>query len=195
MNDDNESQKSKQLFQLHGKYIISPVKSGFLLFNQNAAHQRILYEKYLYQLNHKKSVTQQLLFPKTIELDLADANLLKNILTELNELGIDIKEFGSKSFIIHGLPTELNGRDEQIIIHSLIEQFKMNLDLKLEIFDNIARSLATQSAIQLGQFLMVDEMQELIDKLFACEVPYSCPSGDKTFIKLEFEDLDRKFKT
>ncbi len=185
---------SKHLFQLHKKYILSTVKSGFLLFDQNIVHQRIMYERYLYQFEHKKSITQQLLFPQTIELSVPDASLLKDILPQLNELGLDIREFGSNSFIVHGLPSELSQQNEMEIITQLLEQYKRNTDIKLDLYDNISRSLAAQSAIKHGKTLTMNEMQLLIDELFACEVPYAGPGGRKTFINIDMHELNKRFE-
>ena len=186
--------KSKQLYQLHLRYIISPIASGFLLFDQHIAHQRIMYERYLYQFENKKASSQQLLFAQNIELSLSDAQLLQGLIPELNNLGIDIREFGHQSFVIQGLPAEFNDQDGQAVVLQLLEQFKQNLDLKLEQFDNLSRSLAYQSAIKPGKFLMLDEMQLLIDELFACQIPYAGPNGRKTFISLDLEELDKRFE-
>lgn len=190
-----ENPISKQLYQLHLQYIVSPIKSGFMLIHQQRAHQRIMYERYLTQLEHKKANTQKLLFPQTIELSVADAAILKELLPQLNTLGLDIKEFGQNSFVVHGLPSELSQQNEQEIIARLLEQFKQNLDLKIERYDNIARALAYQSAIKTGKILTHVEMQQLVDELFACAVPYVNPSGKKTFISVPLEELSQRFDT
>lgn len=189
-----DSPTTKHLYQLHNRYIVSPIKSGFMLIDQQTAHQRVMYERYLYQLENKKATTQKLLFPQTIELSIADATLLKELLPQLNELGLDIKEFGTNSFVVHGLPSELSHQNEQLIICQLLEQFKQNIDLKLELYDNIARSLAYQAAIKAGSFMEPIEMQQLINELFACQVPYVGPNGHKTFISMDMEELSKRFQ-
>lgn len=192
-NSDNNPQVSKQLYQLHLQYIVSPIKSGFLLIDQNTAHQRILYERYLALMENKTATTQKLLFPQTIELATAAANLLQSMLPKLNELGLDIKEFGSNSFVVHGLPAEFNQVDASELIQSLLEQFQQNLELKLEITESIARSLAYQAAIKKGKWLDVDEMQQLVDELFGCAVPFRSPNGKKTFITVELDEIIKRF--
>ncbi|MFK7798406.1 MAG: DNA mismatch repair endonuclease MutL [Aureispira sp.] len=184
---------TKHLYQLHARYIVSPIKSGFMLVDQNMAHQRILYERYLQQLDQKKANTQKLLFPQTVELSAADASLLKNLLPQLEELGMDIKEFGDNSFVVHGLPSELSQKNEQQIMAQLLEQFKQNVDLNIELYDNLARSLAQQAAMKVGQQLSPLEMRQLINELFACHVPYVGPSGHKTFISMDLEELAKQF--
>lgn len=189
-----DSATTKHLYQLHGRYIVSPIKSGFLLIDQHTAHKRIMYERYLYQFENKRATTQKLLFPQTVELSVSDAALLKDLLPQLNELGLDIKEFGTNSFVVHGLPSELSQQNEQIIITKLIEQFKLNVDLKIDLYDNIARSLAYQAAIKHGKNLNAVEMQQLINELFACQVPYVGPSGHKTFISMDLVELSKRFE-
>lgn len=190
----SNTQISKQLYQLHNKYIISPIKSGFMLIDQHTAHLRIMYERYLFQLENKKSITQKLLFPQSIELPPADAALLQEILPQLHILGLEIEEFGNNSFVVHGLPIELSQQDPNTLIHQFLEQFKSNLELKIELFDSIARTLARQSAIKSGKVLDINEMQQLIDELFACQIPYVGPYGRKTFISLDMEELGKRFE-
>lgn len=184
---------TKHLYQLHARYIVSPIKSGFMLVDQHMAHQRILYERYLQQLDQKQANTQKLLFPQTVDLSTADAALLQNILPQLQELGMDIKEFGDNSFVVHGLPSELSQKDAQQIIVQLLEQFKQNVDLNIELYDNLARSLAQQAAMKAGTSLTPLEMRQLINELFACHVPYVGPSGHKTFISMDLEELAKQF--
>ncbi len=186
-------QVSKQLYQLHLQYIVSPIKSGFLLIDQNAAHQRIVYERYLTKLQNKSATTQKLLFPETIEMGAAAANILLSLLPQLNQLGLDIKDFGNNSFVVHGLPAEFNNADANEVVQSLLEQFQQNIGLQLEIHENIARALAFQAAIKRGKLLDQTEMQQLVDELFACNVPFRAPNGKKTFVTVELEELAKRF--
>ncbi len=189
------SKKQKEPYQVHGTYIVNQIKSGFLLVDQQAAHERILYERYMAALEEQESFTQKELFPKTITVTTADAEVLKSIGEQINALGFDLQEFGNNTFVIHGIPADLpQGYDEIRIIENLLEQYKNNLDLKLDIHDNIARSMARSAAIKKGQQLTVVEMQELIDQLFACSVPYKNPAGKNCFITFELEDLARRFE-
>lgn len=188
------SKQQKKPYQIHSTYIVSQIKSGFMLIDQQAAHERILYEKYFNALTENETFIQKELFPRTISLSPADATMLKDILPQVNALGFDIQEFGQTEFVIQGVPADLaSSRDEQQIVESILEQFKQNLDVKLDIRENIARSLARGAAIKRGQKLKASEMQELIDKLFACEMPYKSPTGRNTFIMYDLEDLTKRF--
>jgi DNA mismatch repair protein MutL len=184
----------KPAYQLHNSYIISQIKSGILLIDQQSAHERILYERYLTVLEEQQSATQSQLFPRTISLAPSDATLLQEIIQEINSLGFDIQEFGNNTFVVNGVPSEIAGKqDEAKVIESLLEQYKTNIELKLNTKDNIARAMSKSAAIKRGQSLGKEEMQTLIDQLFACTVPFKSPSGRKCFISLELDDLSKRF--
>ena len=181
-------------YQVHASYIVSHIKSGFLLIDQQAAHERILYERYLAMMETEGLSTQNKLFPKNIELSPVDAALLREILGQVNQLGFDIQEFGQDSFVVHGVPADIGkGQDEQTLIEHLLERFKMNTDLKLGVHENLARSMARSTCIKRGQTMDVREMRSLIDQLFACAVPFKSPNGRQCFLTFSLEDLDKKF--
>ena len=196
MDDDAESfsKGQREPYQIHGQYIVSHLKSGFLLIDQQAASERILYERYLSALENHPIATQKALFPKTIELSAADAALLRDILEEVNYLGFEISEFGGNTFAIHGSPAELRGGiSEEMLLEKVLAQYKGNLELQLGTRDNLARSMARNAALRRGQSLTPQEMQDLVDRLFACSVPYNSPSGRKCFIQFDLEELQKQF--
>ncbi|MFN4255726.1 MAG: DNA mismatch repair endonuclease MutL [Saprospiraceae bacterium] len=184
----------KEPYQIHGQYIVSQIKSGFLLIDQQAASERILYERYLEALGNQPIATQQVLFPKTIELAPANAELLRDILPEVNRLGFDVAEFGPNTFVVHGTPADMAaGQDEQALLEKLLYQYKSDLELELGTHENLARALARSAAIRRGQALAVPEMQDLIDQLFACATPFKSPGGRNCFITFELEELTKRF--
>ncbi len=190
----SSSDEQKEPCQIHGTYIVSQIKSGFLLIDQQAAHERVLYERYLGSLEGQGAISQQELFPKNINLSPADALLLQGMLPEINKLGFDIQEFGKNSFVLHGRPGSLPaGQDEQLIIEQLIELYRQNMELNTNSNENIARSLAVSAAIKRGQPMSPIEMRALIDQLFACSMPFQSPSGRKCFMTYELDDLEKQF--
>lgn len=196
LDDSNQSfsKDVKPLFQIHSTYIVSHIKSGYILLDQQSAHERILYERYLSMLNEKEAVTQKELFPRNITLNPADAEILKDLLPQINLLGFDIQEFGNDAFVIHGVPADLkSSQDEQKLIEQLLEQYKSNQDMNLNNLENVARAMARSSAIKKGQNLSQEEMRELVDQLFACAMPFSSPSGKKCFVTFELDELAKKF--
>jgi DNA mismatch repair protein MutL len=180
--------------QVHNRYILSSIKSGFILIDQQSAHERILYERFLRALNNKPQASQQLLFPQHISCSASDVEVLKEILPDINVLGFDIQEFGQNDFVIHGMPADIIAGNEQDIIDSLLENYKNNLSvLKLDRREGLARSMAQQASVKAGQVLQAREMENLIDELFACEQPYVAPNGRLTFSTFDLNELDKRF--
>ncbi len=188
------SKESKKPYQIHNTYIISQIASGFLLIDQQAAHERILYEKYLAILESQQPSIQKELFPKNIKLPPADAILLKEMLPHLNLLGLDVREFGQDTFVLHGIPAGLKSNlPEQELIELLIEQYRRNVDLKTGLNEGIARSMAYSAAIKRGHPLKKEEMREIIDQLFACSIPFKGPRGNHCFVTYSLEELSKRF--
>ena len=181
-------------FQLHQRYIISQVKSGMMLIDQHAAHERVLYEKYMQNLEKKSGASQQFLFPQKVELSGSDFSLVSDLMEEIRDLGFDIAPFGQQCVVINGIPADLAGTDEKHLFEGLIEQFKHNKAiLTLDKRENMARALASRSALKRGQKLSGLEMRALIDQLFACRNPNYAPDGRLTFCILEMDKLANFF--
>ncbi|MCB9361164.1 MAG: DNA mismatch repair endonuclease MutL [Flavobacteriales bacterium] len=192
--DDEDTERGRTLLQLHKKYIFTQLKSGYLIIDQQRAHERVLYEKFTSQLKSKKSSSQQLLFPETIELTSADAELLNEIKPEIVALGFVMDKVGRNSFVVSGVPSEIKEQNIKQTLEKLLEQFKLNSnELKLEKQENLATSLARSASVKAGHFLTTEEMNNLVDNLFACEMPYSLPNGKPTIISLNLDDLNKQF--
>lgn len=191
-----EKSSSKEPYQIHSTYIVSHIKSGFLLIDQQAAHERILYEKYLTQLEQKQVLTQAELFPCTLRFTPSDALILHEILPLINQLGYDIREFGKNSFVVQGIPADVpKGSDAQKLVEMLLEQFKNETDLRLGIHERLARALTRSSAIKRGTPLSIPEMQSLIDQLFACSMPFKSPTGRACFLTFDLAKLSKDFSS
>lgn len=181
--------------QIQRRYIVSQIKSGFILIDQQAAHERIMYERYIKMLEKNTNKSQRQLFPQSLELNPMDTQILLQILPEINGLGFDIQEFGKNSFVIHGFPADIVQENEKKTIEELIEQYKMNAQVtKLSKRENLAKSLAHSSSIKAGKKLSVEEMKSLIDELFACENAFTAPNGRFTFITIGNDELEKRFE-
>ncbi|MCX6230495.1 MAG: DNA mismatch repair endonuclease MutL [Bacteroidetes bacterium] len=182
-------------FQLQHRYIITSIKSGLVIIDQQAAHERILYEDFVECIEQHNGVSQQQLFPQTIVFTPSDGELIKEMKTELLSLGFDINDSGSNTFIVNGIPANMADEDIKGIIEGMLENFRMNLlSLKVDKKINLALSMARNMAIKPGKPLMQEEMQHLIDRLFACKMPYQSPSGKKVLVSVTLEDISAKFK-
>jgi len=186
----------KQLMQLHNKYILSQIKSGLMLIDQQAAHERILYERFSLHLEDRKGASQQSLFPQTVTLSPNDYELAKGMLDDIKSLGFEVREFGKNTLVIEGIPVDLgsNQVNETQLFEHLIEGFKNSQqELKLDKRDALARSMARNSAIKSGVVLGQEEMNMLIEQLFACKAPNFSISGKPVIQTMSLSELDKKF--
>lgn len=185
---------SSKTLQVHHKYLLVQVKSGVMLIDQQAAQERILYEKYMASLQKKMVTSQALLFPQTVELSPADSALVKELRAEFQELGFQFEDFGGNTIILNAIPADVQAANEKELLEELIEQYKNNLaTLKLDKRENLARAMAKRLASKLQPRMSDLEMNSLVDKLFGCEVPNYTPSGQKTLVIMELGQLQELF--
>lgn len=182
------------LWQFHKKYIMYQLENSLMIIDQHAAHERILYEQALDRLNSNANLSQQLLLPIYVELNPVDFEVVKSIENELKSLGFDIQLMSRRKVKIQGIPSDVRLGDEGKILQEIIDEFKENdVKLNLEKRDNLAKSYACKHAVKTGDRLTEDEMLNLIDKLFSTKMPYVCPHGRPTILKMSIEELDKKF--
>jgi DNA mismatch repair protein MutL len=198
LNDNTEPllpvAEEKTIFQLHNRYIIRQVKSGMMILDQQAAHERILYEKFLNQLKNQSGESQQSLFPQSISTSAADFALVLEMEKEINALGFRFEIFGKNTFAVNGIPSGLSSGREKELFEGLVEQFKINQsELTLPLQENLARSLAKRASLKIGQKLAREEMNALIDSLFACKSPNYSPEGNSTFFIFELNKIESYF--
>jgi DNA mismatch repair protein MutL len=180
--------------QLHNQYILCQTASGFILINQQAAHERILYEQLQDAAKGKPVATQRSMFPVTIELPPADAVLLEDLMNDLQQLGFMIEPFGKNTFMIQGTPADVVQGNEKQVIDALLEQFKhFSSDMKFSKREKLVRSLVKQQAIKPGRPLNEKEMEALVTDLFTCKQPNSSPDGNPTFLEFKKEQLEKMF--
>lgn len=189
------SGSEQQFFQLKNRYILTPVKSGVMIIDQSKAHQRIMFEYYLEMIEHHSGVVQQELFPQVVEFNPSDFALLIGINEELHLLGWDIRPQSGTSVAIHGSPANLSNQNFKEVLEGLLQEFKNNeVELHESSKIKIARSMAVASAIKVGQQLNQAEMQNLFDKLFACQMPNSSPRNKPTLFILGLDELEKRLK-
>ena len=166
-----------------------------MLIDQQAAHERILYERFLQQLENRQGASQQSLFPQSVSLNPGDFELVKDLLPDIQALGFQIREFGRNTVVVEGIPADLgNNISEVEMLEHLIEGFKNNQSaLKLDKRDNLARSLAKNAAVKAGTALSAMEMNLMVDELFACTMPNTSLNGKPVIITVTLEELIQKF--
>ena len=179
--------------QLHNQYILAETESGFILIDQQAAHERVIYENFSETMNGAARTTQRSMFPVTLELVHADCVLLEELMTDLHQLGYMIEPFGKNTFVIQGTPADVEQGNEKAVIEKLLEQYKHFSDLKFTKREKLIRSLAKQQAIKPGQQLTEKEMQALVNDLFNCQQSNSSPDGKPTYLQFKMEQLEKMF--
>jgi DNA mismatch repair protein MutL len=182
------------IYQLQKKYIITNIKSGIVVIDQQNAHERVIFEKIIASLDKAGYPSQQLLFPQTETLPAQDATILLENIEELQRAGFDLRDFGNNSIIISGIPAGSSDADIRSILEEIIEFKKQDSDaVKNSGKEGLAKAMARRMCVKSGRNLSEEEMKNLVDELFSCSMPYSSPSGKPTLFKITLDDLDKKF--
>ncbi|MBT6234675.1 MAG: DNA mismatch repair endonuclease MutL [Bacteroidetes bacterium] len=180
------------VFQVEGAFIITHLDGELCLVNQHRAHAQVLYERY--EANQHVS-SQQLLFPRTVELSKADLTLYLEMKDEINALGFDTSEFGKDAIIINGLPSELSKADGADVIVKILDDFKTNYqDIKLDKRDALKQAAAKNAAIKAGKVLGKEEMIQLLSDLLHCKQYTTNQAGKAIIVKLTNSSLERFFQ-
>lgn len=184
----------QKTYQLLNKYVISTVKSGMLLIDQNRAHQRILYEGLLKSMTIKEAVSQQLLFPLQLHFSPNELTILEQVKEDLEATGFVFSKFDKKGIDIIGVPVNVPDSEVPLILEQLISDVEQEVpDSNFSATDLLAKSMAKSLAIKTGQFLTNAEQEHLVNSLFACKEASVSPTNRATFITLNVDELDKKF--
>lgn len=179
-------------FRTSQGYIINPIKSGFVIIDQQYAHERIVYERCLEKMKSGIQSSQKTLFPETIQLSKEQALVLDALQPNLHLIGVDLEKKKDDNYSIQGLPIGLNVNGRQLI-ENLIADYTSNIDTDLGLEEKLAKTYAKQTGIKRSKQLTKEEMLLLIDELFACKLPYTNPSGHKCFVTINEEEIKNYF--
>lgn len=182
-----------KLFQINDRFIVLEHNSELWLINQHRAHEQILYERFKTRLSKKS--TQQLLFPRTVELSSGDAQLVMDLIEEISSLGFDISEFGKNTIIINGLPSELSKEDGGVVLEQIIEDYKINFQqLKSDKKEALVQAAAKNAAIKAGKKMGESEMRQLVSDLLHCKQNNVNMKGAPIVVKFNESSLERFFQ-
>ncbi|HNU41977.1 MAG TPA: DNA mismatch repair protein MutL, partial [Cyclobacteriaceae bacterium] len=191
--DEEKVPEEQGLFQFQQKYIVRASKTGLMIIDQQAAHERVLFERYLARQKGNAGNSQQSLFPQTVTLSASDYALAMEIEQELFALGFRFEIFGKHAVLVTGIPTGVTGTEKELF-EGLIEQFKKNqAELQLPVRDNLALALARRAAVKSGQKLLPEEIKSVVEGLFACSKPNFSPDGRPTFFTFETSKIESYF--
>jgi DNA mismatch repair protein MutL len=186
----------KPLAQLHNTYILAESDSGLVLIDQHAAHERVLFEKFMSQLEQHKLEKQQLVSPALVELSPREAAVLEENLELITELGFEVEKFGERSYLVKAVPLFLGRavKKEEIyeIVHSLIEAGSLkNSERRRE---EMIYRVACKNAVKAGDYLSMEEMHALLMQLGRTSRPETCPHGRPTVVTFDLEEIERRFR-
>jgi DNA mismatch repair protein MutL len=181
--------------QIHQKYLLVPVKSGVMIVDQQAAQERILFEKFLGALERNAGLSQALLFPEVVQFSPSDFAIVQELAQEFRALGFVYSEFGKNTILVNGIPAEVPPSREKELFEGLIEQYQQDrTNLVLDKKETIARAMAKRVAARLLSRMTDLEINALVDKLFATQVPNYTPSGQKTLVMMELNQVEALFQ-
>ncbi len=190
--EQNTSEVMPHLWQLQLTYIVTNTRDGMVIIDQHAAGERILYEKILKNFREQKKLSQSLLFPEVVELTSAEMILYRQTDNILVNMGFMIKEFSGNSLVIEGIPAYLHHWESASTLKDILDDLAAEKEPHIKAVEKIARYTACRAAVKAGDRLTVNLMQQLIDDLFICEFPYTCPHGRPTLIKITFSELEKR---
>jgi DNA mismatch repair protein MutL len=181
-------------YQIHKKYIVSPIKSGMLIIDQQRAHQRILYEQFLKSITIQKASSQQLLFPLTLYFSSNEIALLHEVKVSLENTGFVFEAIQTDSVVISGLPVSTSEGEIPQVLERLLHDLQEEIpDSNFSQMDTMAKSMAKSLSVKNGTYLTEKEQESIVNNLFACKDATTSPFQKTTFITMSVEDLDKKF--
>jgi len=187
-------QEVKRTYQIHKKYIVSPIKSGMVVINQKRAHERVLYEEFLTSMTVKQASSQRLLFPLELYFSSAEIKLIAELQLALENLGFIFDAIHDDSILVSGLPITITESKASFVLDDLLTDLQDGIpDNSFSQNDTIAKSMAKSLAVKTGTYLTEKEQENLVHNLFACKEPNVSPFQKPTFITMSVEDLDKKF--
>ena len=190
--NDIIAEKSPAHYQYKGTYIMTAVKSGLMIIDQHRAHVRILYERYLEQLRGKHRMPQKELFPEVVHFSPSEAVTLQRVLPEITNLGFELTDMGDNSYAVNAVPAGLEGIDVVKLVTAMVDSAVGHESSVVDdINRSLALSLARNAAIPQGQVLSNDEMENIINSLFACGNVNYTPDGKRILAIFGQQDIDR----
>lgn len=189
------TEKSTQHYQYKGSYILTSVKSGLMIINQQRAHIRILYDQYMAQIEQRQHISQRILFPDMVHFSPAEVPVLNEVMDDLNALGFDLSDLGNGTYSINGIPAGIEGLNPETLITNMVQTaIEKGCKVKEEVQSMLALSLAKAAAIVPGQVLSNEEMNNLVDGLFAVATPNYTPDGKTILTVIKEDELEKLFK-
>ena len=193
-NDEEVEHAVHKTYQIHKKYIVSSIKSGMVIVDQQRAHQRVLYENFLVNMTVLQASSQQLLFPLNLFFSSTEMELIAELQFSLMNTGFVFEETNKDHIVISGIPVNVTESEVSLVLEQLLSDLQDGIpESSFSQNDTIAKSMAKSLAVKTGTHLTEKEQENLVNGLFACKDPNVSPFQKPTFITMRVEDLDKKF--
>lgn len=187
--------QDKGFWQLHNTYILTQTRTGMTVIDQHLAHKRIIFEKAINATEEALPSTQQLLFAQTLELSASDYTLLKELHSIIQRMGFSVQLLSGNTAMINGVPADIEiGNEEEVLVSMLRQYQELGQKINLEAREKLAIAFASKAAIPRGKKLSQEEMESLVDQLFACEQPYLDPLKKPTINYIPIDELQARFR-
>ena len=193
--EDQNKRKILLLGTLHNTYILAQDEEGLLMIDQHAAHERVMYEQYLKQFRNDALKVQELISPVVIEANPGESLIIEENIQLLSSLGIIIELFGKSTFIIRALPSIIFKQQTPALINDIIDELNNDeLNRISQIKEERIAMAACKSAVKAYEALETHQITKILEDLFKCENPNTCPHGRPTMICFPTKEIERKFK-
>ena len=193
--ETNAVETSSQHYQYKGRFILTSVKSGLMVIDQQRAHVRILYDRYLTQIASRQGASQGMLFPDIVQFSASEIPVLESIMEDLSYLGFELTDLGGGSYAINGVPAGIEGlRPTELVQNMVHTALEKGCKVKEEVQSMLALSLAKAASIVTGQVLSNEEMNNLVDSLLTSSSPNYTPDGKTALVVLKEDEIEKLFK-
>lgn len=189
------AETAAQHYQYKGRFILTSVKSGLMIIEQQRAHIRVLYDRYLAQIAARKGASQGMLFPDIVQFSPSEIPVLESILQDLSYLGFELTDLGGGSYAVNGVPSGIEGLQPVVLVQDMVHTaIEKGCKVQEEVQSLLALALAKAAAIVPGQVLSNEEMNHLVDELLTSPIPNYTPDGKAVLTVLKEDELEKMFK-
>ncbi len=190
---EGDEKTGEKFFQFKEKFILTPVRSGLMIIDQRKAHISILYDQFLQEQTHKKGYIQKQLYPEEVQLNESDFHVIRQIQGEIRKAGLDIKLKEDCIVEIDGIPADIKRVEPGTLLENVLSYYDKSQNFSENVRETVSLALAKSAAVNYGRVLEMEEMRELVDKLFACSSPNFTPDGQKIISLIRTEDIEKLF--
>lgn len=192
--DAHAPKKHHDMFQVGDCYIVRLNEELIEITDQHAAHERVFYEFFTKAVRGGIPEVQNLLFPVRLDLSASEAVIMSKVLDAFKALGFYVEHFGERSYLVQAVPAILKDRDVKTVVMDALSDLSEHDLAKMDLIDEMVKIMSCRAAVKAGDKLSSEEMHSILDQLYGCQLPFTCPHGRPTVIEIKVEDLEKMFR-